>query len=55
LTATFANGVPEMLNPNAKAKDARTNCVQSTSTFQIPRDAQVERKRKSSLINVGIN
>ena len=25
LTATFANGVPEMLNPKAKAKDARTN------------------------------
>ena len=25
LTATFASGVPEMLNPKAKAKDARTN------------------------------
>ena len=25
LTATFAKGVPDMLNPKAKAKDARTN------------------------------
>ena len=25
LTATFAKGVPEILNPKAKAKDARTS------------------------------